>query len=214
MLTHEQAFWRSSGNLYLAGIDEAGRGSLAGPVVAVAVVITSEASERYYLDDLAGLNDSKKLSAQQREKYFALLLSLPEISIGVGWVSSTEIDELNILVATHLAMRRALEDLPFMPAHALVDGLPVNGLPCESTAIVDGDAKSMLIAAASIIAKVSRDHKMVELDSLYPGYMFSSNKGYGTHEHVAALIKQGPCAEHRHSFRPVQDVTQMLPGLF
>ena len=124
-----------------------------------------------------------------------------------------EIDELNILGATHLAMRRALLALPLLPDHALVDGLPVKGLPCDSTAIVQGDARSLLIAGASVIAKVLRDRRMRELDLLYPGYHFSRNKGYGTHEHVLALLRLGHCPEHRRSFRPVQDALQTLPGL-
>jgi ribonuclease HII len=131
----------------------------------------------------------------------------------VGWSTVLEIDDLNILVATHLAMRRAVLDLPFTPDHALVDGLPVRNLPCAATAIVKGDAQSLLIAAASVVAKVLRDRHMVDLDARFPRYGFAVHKGYGTHDHIAALLRHGPCPEHRRSFRPVQDAVQMLPGL-
>jgi len=134
------------------------------------------------------------------------------VSCATGWCSAREIDELNILAATHLAMRRALEALPALPALALVDGLPVKGLPCPSTAIVQGDAKSLLIAAASVVAKVTRDRYMLALHERYPLYGFDVNKGYGVNEHMAALFRHGSCPEHRHTFRPVQDADQKLPG--
>ena len=121
---------------------------------------------------------------------------------------------MNILRATHLAMRRAVEALPQMPGHVLVDGLPVKGLPVESDAIVKGDAKSFLIAAASVMAKVTRDHLMVVLHEEYPEYRFDSNKGYGAKDHLAALKKYGACSEHRHTFGPVREVEETLPGLF
>lgn len=213
LLARERAFWQACPQSTLAGVDEAGRGPLAGPVVAAAVVIPPEAAEPYYSGPLRGLTDSKQLSEARREAFYVFLSSAADIEIGVGWVEAPEIDELNILNATHLAMRRALLNLPRMPGHALVDGLPVSGLPCGSTAIVKGDAKCLLIAAASVVAKVLRDRRMHELDSAFPAYGFCRNKGYGTHEHVTALLRRGPCPEHRRSFRPVQDALQTFPGL-
>ena len=213
MLAYERDHWRKHSGAVLAGVDEAGRGPLAGPVVAAAVVIPPGVIESYFNGPLQGLNDSKQLSEASREKFYAFLSATPDISIGTGWCSPTEIDELNILVATHLAMRRAVLALPRLPDHLLVDGLPVKGLPCDSTAIVKGDAKSFLIAAASVVAKVSRDRRMRELDLLYPEYLFAKNKGYGTNDHMTALFRHGPCPEHRRSFRPVQDALQALPGL-
>jgi ribonuclease HII len=213
MLAYEQAFWTAHAGARLAGIDEAGRGPLAGPVVAAAVVISPAAAARYFAGPLAQLTDSKQLTAARREHFFDFLSSASDVWFGVGWSNVAEIDDMNILVATHLAMRRAVLDLPFAPDHALVDGLPVKNLPCASTAIVKGDGQSLLIAAASVVAKVLRDHRMVDLDTRYPAYGFAANKGYGTHDHVAALMRSGPCPEHRRSFRPVQDAEQMLPGL-
>lgn len=161
---------------------------------------------------LAGLTDSKQLRAAQRERYYRILITHPAISYARGMVCAAEIDRINILSATHLAMRRALEALPLSADIALVDGLPVRGLGCASRAIVKGDSKSLLIAAASIIAKVSRDHHMLQLDRLYPQYDFAGNKGYGVNGHLAALFEHGSCREHRHTFRPVRDVDQRLPG--
>ncbi|MFZ4396465.1 MAG: ribonuclease HII [Kiritimatiellia bacterium] len=212
-LWYERAHWQAYPTAALAGVDEAGRGPLAGPVIAAALVMTPAAAEAGFAGPLHLLTDSKQLTAARREAFYDLLTTTPEIWIGVGWSHVAEIDERNILNATHLAMRRALLALPKLPDHALVDGLPVKGLPCESTAIVKGDAKSLLIAGASVIAKVLRDRRMQELDALYPGYLFSHNKGYGTNEHMLALLRLGPCPEHRRSFRPVQDALQTLPGL-
>lgn len=213
MLTYERAFWAERPQAALAGVDEAGRGCLAGPVVAGAVSMPAELAERLYAGALAGLTDSKQLAAPKREAYFEALAATPGVAWATGWCSAREVDDLNILVATHLAMRRALEALPLKPDHALVDGLPVKGLPCPSTAIVQGDAKSFLIAAASVVAKVSRDRHMRKLHERYPQYGFDVNKGYGVNEHMAALFAHGSCAEHRHTFRPVQDADQRLPGL-
>ncbi len=212
LLRFEREFWAASPGAALAGVDEAGRGCLAGPVVAGAVSMPPELAERLYAGELAELTDSKQLTAARRETFFGVLTSTRGVSFATGCCSAKEIDELNILAATHLAMRRAVESLPVKVSHALVDGLPVKGLPCPSTAIVQGDGKSFLIAAASVLAKVSRDHHMLALNERYPQYGFAVNKGYGVNEHMAALIRYGSCPEHRHTFRPVQDADQKLPG--
>ena len=175
--------------------------------------MTPASAEAGFGGPLRDLTDSKQLTPSRRETFYDLLTHTAESWIGVGWCEVDEIDDLNILGATHLAMRRALLALPRLPDHALIDGLPVKGLPCASTAIVQGDAKSLLIAGASVVAKVLRDRRMRELDRLYPDYRFIQNKGYGTHDHILALTRLGPCPEHRRSFRPVRDALQALPGL-
>lgn len=213
MLSHEKDYWSAHPTGVLAGVDEAGRGCLAGPVYAGAVSIPSREIAALYAGPLAGLTDSKQLTAKARDRYFETLTHLDAVVWAVGTASAREIDTLNILRATHLAMRRAVEALRFKPDHVIVDGLPVKGLPCPSTAIVKGDATSLLIAAASVIAKVSRDRLLVELDKKYPQYGFAIHKGYGVPLHLRALARYGACPEHRHSFRPVQDVEQVLPGL-
>ena len=212
MLSYEKKVWSERPEIILAGVDEAGRGCLAGPVVAGAVTMPLALAERLYAGELSGLTDSKQLSATWRETYFGRLTHTPGVGVSTGWCSAKEIDRFNILVATHLAMRRALDGLAVKADHALVDGLPVKGLPCPSTAIVQGDAKSFLVAAASVVAKVSRDHFMLKLNAQYPQYGFSANKGYGVHQHMEALFKFGSCPEHRHTFRPVQDADQKLTG--
>ena len=208
MLTYERRLWDATPGLILAGIDEAGRGCLAGPVVAGAVSMPPGLAEQLYAGPLAGLTDSKQLTPAQREQFFEQLTHTEGVDWGVGLATAREIDGLNILVATHTAMRRAIEALRVTAGHILVDGLAVKGLPCPSTPIVRGDAKSFLIAAASVIAKVSRDRLMRGLHGQYPHYGFDANKGYGVSEHIAALYKHGPCPEHRRTFRPVQDLDQ------
>lgn len=212
MLFYERTKWALTPGVILVGVDEAGRGCLAGSVVAGAVYMEPARAEERYAGELAGLNDSKQLSPAQREHYFKLLTQAPDIVWAIGQASAAEIDTHNILVATHIAMRRAVEALTVRAEHILVDGLPVKGLPCPSTAIVKGDANSFLIAAASVVAKVSRDYMMCALHEQYPHYGFAVHKGYGVSEHVAALHKYGSCPEHRHTFRPVQDVDCRLPG--
>jgi ribonuclease HII len=211
LLQFERQAWEN-GAVRLAGVDEAGRGPLAGPVVAAALVFDRAflESEQYGL--LQFINDSKSLSPSQRDASYALLTTSCPCAIGVGVADVSEIDGLNILRATHLAMARALESLSHLPDFALVDGLPVPGLPCRSQAIVRGDSRSLSIAAASIIAKVSRDRMMLELDSQYPGYEFARHKGYGTQIHMEALLKLGPCPAHRRSFRPVQEALRLRAG--
>lgn len=208
-LDHERTLWTENPSLILAGVDEAGRGPLVGPVAAGAVIIPQDLAETQLAGPWAALTDSKALTEHAREAFFQELSSTPGVRIGLGWASVQEIDTLNILRATHLAMARALADLGTPPPQfALVDGLPVRGLPCPSKAIVKGDASSLLISAASIVAKVSRDHLLLQLDAQYPGYGFAENKGYGTAKHLDALRTLGPCPEHRRSFRPVAEILQ------
>ncbi len=202
MLQFEQDAW-AQGARRLVGVDEAGRGPLAGPVVAAAVVFARDFLETEASRSLQGLTDSKQLSAKRRELFYDLLVSNPEIEVGVGIVSADEIDALNILRATHLAMARAIQQLAPLPDLALVDGLPVQGLPVPHRAIVGGDGLSLSIAAASVVAKVTRDRLLVELAVHYPDYGFDRHKGYGTRAHLAALQRHGPCSAHRRSFAPV-----------
>lgn len=193
----------------MAGVDEVGRGPLAGPVVAAAVVFDRAFLEAEACGLLVEVNDSKKTAPSKREAIHDLLISSPHVSIGLGSAEAVEIDRVNILRATHAAMQRALSALDSVPDHVLVDGLPVPGLPCPSTAIVGGDGKSLSIAAASIVAKVVRDRIMVALDRRYPVYGFAAHKGYGTRTHIGALLEYGPCPEHRRSFQPVRDAEQI-----
>lgn len=201
------------------GVDEAGRGPLAGPVVAAAVHLAPERAAELLSTDWQGVNDSKKLTARRREKLAEVIQATPDCLWAVASASPQEIDELNILRATHLAMRRAVEAVqarlpknvtPFV----LVDGCPVKGLPCESLNLIKGDARSVLIAAASILAKTTRDQDCDRLDKLYPQYGFAQHKGYPTKAHLAALAQFGPCPEHRRSFGPVAEALSCLnlPG--
>lgn len=180
----------------IAGIDEAGRGPLAGPVVAAACILPKSFV-------LRGINDSKKLTDSTRYKFYQYLLTESNLSFGVGVVEATEIDQCNIHNATLEAMRRAVDNLSKSADFLLVDGkfFPENGLPGKS--VVEGDRKSQTIAAASIIAKVSRDHIMKGYDVLYPQYGFSDHKGYGTKKHLSALEKYGPSPIHRMTFKGV-----------
>ena len=180
----------------IAGIDEAGRGPLAGPVIAAAVILPPNFR-------LRGLNDSKQLSCLARESYYEALVSNPEVIFGIGLASVAEIDQVNILRATHLAMQRAVSGLVSLPEHLLVDGLPVSAFSLPQTAIVDGDARSFSIAAASVIAKVTRDRMMMSWHEEFPVYEFARNKGYGTPEHLEKLRSHGPCLLHRRTFAPV-----------
>jgi ribonuclease HII len=191
----ERALW-ANGFARVAGVDEAGRGPLAGPVVAAAVVLPPGF-------DPAGVRDSKKLSPHAREQAFARI-EQDALGVGVGIVGPADIDRLNILRATHEAMRRALGALCSPPPDAvLVDGLPVPNLhPC-CRALVKGDDKSVSIAAASIVAKVTRDRLMAAFHDEFPVYDFARHKGYGTPQHLAALGEHGPCPLHRRSFAPV-----------
>lgn len=191
------------GTALIAGVDEAGRGPLAGPVVAAAVMFPCAWMQSGLPRALFGLNDSKQLTADEREKYFAVLSHHPQIRYGVSVVDAGVIDTINILQATHRAMNEALAQLQPVPEHTLIDGLLVSSLRYPQTPIIDGDCKSYSIAAASVIAKVTRDRLMVAYHQQFPLYGFAEHKGYGTPQHLAALAQHGPCAIHRRSFSPV-----------
>ncbi len=192
-----------AGFRFVVGIDEVGRGPLAGPVVAAAVGFPQGAK-------IPLVNDSKKLSEEKREALDAAIRAVPGVRIAIAEIPVEVIDQINILRATHQAMKEAAEAIPEAD-YILVDGLPVPGLPRESCNIVKGDAKSASIAAASIVAKVYRDRLMVELDKIYPGYGLAENKGYGTAEHLRALKELGVTPIHRKSFAPVRDVITPPP---
>jgi len=207
-LYYERQAWQR-GRVRVAGVDEAGRGPLAGPVVASAVAVDAAFLESELDGVLSGLTDSKKLTPSRRELFFDLLQGCPAVRIGVGIVDSEEIDTINILKATHSAMRQAVSALDPLPDMLLVDGLPVPGLPVPSEAVVKGDQLSVLISAASVIAKVTRDRIMIDYDRQYPQYGFSRHKGYGSRAHFVALMEHGPSPIHRHSFRPVRESAQL-----
>ena len=181
----------------IAGVDEAGRGPLAGPVIAAAVILDRKRIPK-------GLNDSKQMTPEAREEAFARIMGCAVV--GVGEATVDEIDLVNIRQATHLAMARAVRALSVPPSFALVDGNDPPALPCRCDVIVDGDARSVSIAAASIIAKVTRDRMMRALHEEHPGYGWITNKGYATDEHVEALNRLGPCRHHRRSFAPVYHI--------
>ena len=185
----------------IAGADEAGRGPLVGSVVAAAVILDPE-------NPIEGLNDSKKLSEKKREKLFVEIKE-KALAWAIAECSAQEIDEINILQASLLAMRRAVEKLEIKPDHVLVDGNKVpQGLSMSCDAVVGGDAIHPEISAASILAKVTRDHEMVELDQKYPQYGFAKHKGYPTKAHFEAIAQHGVIAEHRRSFGPVRKVLE------
>jgi len=194
----------------IAGVDEAGRGPLAGPVFAAAVMFPVCWMRRGLPTPLRQVNDSKQLSPETREKLFAELTTHPEVIHAIARVDAPTIDEINILRATHRAMNLALLQLYPAPEHVLVDGLRVWSMTLPHTAIVSGDALSYSIAAASILAKVSRDRCMLELDRMYPGYGFAEHKGYGTARHVAAIKALGACPVHRRSFAPLRPAQREL----
>jgi ribonuclease HII len=193
LLELEQACW-DRGLTFIAGVDEVGRGPLAGPVLAAAVVLPPGVAIR-------GVDDSKKLSAERRLELYEQIRDRA-VAIGVAGASTRVVDRINILRASHLAMRRAVERLGRTPEHVFVDGLPVPGLAEACTAVVDGDAKVHCIACASIVAKVVRDRIMALLASRYPGYGWHTNAGYGTVEHRDAIIELGLTPHHRRSFEP------------
>jgi len=222
-LEYERAFGEDA---IVMGIDEAGRGPLAGPVFAAAVSVPLDRASELLAGDWNAVNDSKKLSPARRDALAAAIKSTPGCTFAIASASAIEIDQSNILRATHLAMRRAALSLaeklgirlpttaaapstkhqvPSTPFRILVDGLPVKNLPFPSKNLVKGDAKSLFIAAASILAKTARDAYCLEMDAQYPGYGFAVHKGYPTSAHFAALERLGPCPEHRQSFGPVAE---------
>ena len=194
-LSREQLRW-SRGDKVVVGIDEAGRGPLAGPVSAAAAILPPDFSHPF-------LNDSKKLSEKKRDTLYEELTSNPDILWGHAYADAREIEEKNILYATHAAMARAVDALNVKVDYCLIDGLNVPNFPYPSEGIVKGDALSLSISAASIIAKVLRDRKMLEYAAIYPEYGFEKHKGYGTKQHLAALEAHGPISIHRKTFSPV-----------
>lgn len=189
---------RLCGYRRIAGIDEAGRGPLAGPVVAAAVILPTRCR-------LLGINDSKQLPAKDREQVYTAILE-QAVGVGLGSADVAEIDQLNILEATRLAMRRAVDQLDPPPDYLLIDAVVLPGFKVPARPIIKGDSLSVSIAAASIIAKVTRDRLMARYHEIFPEYGFQSHKGYGTAEHLERLARHGPCSIHRHTFAPVQEV--------
>lgn len=190
---------RAKGFLRIAGVDEAGRGPLAGPVVAAACMLHEKSLFQH-------LNDSKQLTQEQRNKLFAQITADQRVVYGIGMSDVSTIDRVNILQATFLAMQSAVAALPVEPDYLLIDGNRLPGFLYPAEAIVEGDARSISIAAASILAKVTRDRMMVELDKQWPEYGFKRHKGYGTEEHLEAIRKFGPCPIHRKSFEPIKSL--------
>ena len=201
LLKYEQELYKNNITL-IAGVDEAGRGPLVGPVVAAAVILP----KNYVLE---GLNDSKRLTEKKRE-YFYDVLQKEAISIGVGIVSAKRIDEINILEASREAMYIALNNLDVTPKYILSDAMSLNDIDIPSRPIIHGDALSLSIAAASVIAKVTRDHIMYELDKKYPVYHYNKNKGYPTKEHLELLKKYGITNEYRMTYKPVKVILEEL----
>ncbi len=200
---HHEQLAAASGYSLVAGIDEAGRGPLAGPVVAAAVILPPGFSH-------PDINDSKKLSEKKREDLYEEILAIPGLLYGVASVEPNEIDRLNILRATHLAMAQATRALPQLPAYCLIDGLPVPNFFLPHEGLVKGDSRTLSIATASILAKVTRDRTMRALALCYPEYGFEKHKGYGTKAHLAALRLHGPAPPHRRSFQPIAQLSLPL----
>jgi ribonuclease HII len=208
-LSFERELWQQGLRL-VAGVDEAGRGPLAGPVVAASVILPHHWAESGFDERLQKLNDSKQLTERQREEFFDILTAHPEIHHAIATVDAETIDHINILQATHRAMNAALAQLAPPPQHALVDGLRVNSLDFPQTPLVKGEARSYSIAAASVLAKVTRDRLMLKADRQWPQYGFAAHKGYGTAAHLAAIAAHGPCPIHRRSFAPLKQKEQEL----
>jgi ribonuclease HII len=198
-LSVELSFWQAGLNA-LAGLDEAGRGAWAGPVSAAAVILPPDPQ---ILERLAGVRDSKQMTPQQREKW-AEIIRAEVVASAVGFAGQAEIDQIGILPATRLAMRRALEQLAVAPQRLLIDALRLPEVDLPQMALVKGDARCLSIAAASVLAKTGRDSLLRDDDRSFPGYGFARHKGYGTAAHLAALRELGPCELHRRSFRPVK----------
>lgn len=188
---------RQQGITVIAGVDEVGRGCLAGPVVAAAVILPPDWAD-------PAINDSKQLTAKQRETLYALI-QMHAVSSAVGMVSETVIDQVNILQATYLAMEQALAALQVQPEYILIDALTLKHVSIPQQGIIKGDCLSISIAAASIIAKVTRDQILCDYDRQYPGYGFAAHKGYGTKQHLQAIAALGPCPIHRKTFKGVKE---------
>ena len=191
MLKYERTLW-AEGKEFVAGVDEVGRGPLAGPVVTAAVILPHDFN-------ILGVNDSKKLSPKKRDELYDIIME-KALAVSIGRREPERIDEINILEATKEAMIDAILGLKIKPDYVLIDALTLKTVDLPQTGIIHGDATSVSIAAASIIAKVTRDREMIEMDKLYPGYAFESNKGYGTKAHYEGLAALGPCPIHRQSF--------------
>jgi ribonuclease HII len=190
---------RAQGYRFIAGIDEVGRGALAGPVVAAAVILPLENDFAW----LSRVRDSKQLTPRRREQIFELIQQ-SRIATGIGMASHTDIDAIGIVKATRMAMRRAVRQLTSPPDSLIIDALSLPEIPLPQWGIVRGDQSSLSIACASIVAKVTRDRYMTELDHSYPGYELARHKGYGTRQHLLSLRRLGPCPIHRRSFAPVR----------
>lgn len=199
LLKYERELYKNNITL-IAGVDEAGRGPLCGPVVAGAVILP----KNYHLE---GLNDSKKLSEKKREEFYEILKK-EAIAIGVGIVSAKEIDEINILEASRKAMYLAIEDLGITPEYILSDAMSLNDIDIPSKPIIHGDSLSLSIAAGSVIAKVTRDHIMLEIDKKHPEYNIRKHKGYPTKEHMELIRKYGIFEEYRKSYKPVKQIME------
>jgi ribonuclease HII len=198
LLKYEKELYKKNISL-IAGVDEVGRGPLVGPVVAAAVILP----KNY---ELFGLTDSKKLSEKKRDAFYEILQT-DAIAIGVGVISAKIIDEVNIYEASKLAMKEALSNLKIKPEYVLIDAMPLD-LDVDSTSIIHGDALSLSIAAASVIAKVTRDKMMYDLDKIYPEYGFAKHKGYPTKQHLQAIKKYGVLDNYRFSYKPVKNVVE------
>ncbi|HAV92679.1 TPA: ribonuclease HII [candidate division WOR-3 bacterium] len=200
---YEEKWWKNH-CYYIAGVDEAGRGPLAGPVVSAAVIFSDDIQ-------IKGINDSKQLTPEEREALFHEIME-KAVAVGVGYVDNMLIDRINILQSTYLSMLRSIKKLSVMPDIVLVDGYPIPDLPLKQENIIKGDAKSISIAAASIVAKVHRDRIMEFYGMEYPEYDFQSNKGYATKKHVEIVFKKGPCEIHRKTFSPIKEILNRIFG--
>jgi len=204
----EELHLNNKGYKLIAGLDEVGRGPLAGPVVAAAVILDPQANNQYYKE----LRDSKVLTANQRQR-IASLVTETAIDSGIGWVNSEEIDKLGIVRATKCAMLRALDNLEIKPDYLLIDALPLPESKLPFNAIISGDAKCRSISAASIVAKVARDRYMVNTEDMYPGYGFAQHKGYPSQYHLQRLTALGPCPIHRRTFGPVRTIAEQKQNI-
>lgn len=194
---YEHDLWNNGIN-YIGGVDEVGRGPLIGPVVTACVVLPKD----FYLE---GLTDSKKLTEKKRDIFYGYIME-HALAVSVGMMDEKVIDEVNIYEATKLAMYQAINNCPIKPEHVLIDAMKLENLDIPSTSIIKGDAKSVTIAAASVIAKVTRDRMMIELDKKYPMYGFKSHKGYPTKKHVEAILKYGLIDGYRKTFKPISEI--------